>query len=280
MYNLYDPVTLANLCRTYGLRPSKHYGQNYLLDSEVIEAIIDTAELSSAVTVVEVGPGFGVLTEALAARTRRLVAFEIEKKLELYWQKRQREFPSLEIVWGNILRQSQIVEQLAPYQVVANIPYQITSPLLRFFLEHPVPPRSLTLLVQKEVAERICAEPGDLSVLGLAVRYRAEPTYIATVPRTVFWPIPAVDSAIIRIVPKPPEILLPKSEEEALFRLIKLGFSNRRKLLFKNIGSFFGKEHKVALAARFQELGLVPTTTRAQELPLETWQKLLAVCKQ
>lgn len=273
MYNLYDTKTLANFCRTYGLRPSKNYGQNYLIEPDILETIIDSAALESSDTVVEVGPGFGVLTEALAPLVKRLVSFEIEKKLTLYWEKRQREFPSLEVVWGNVLRQAPFFSAFSSYKVVANIPYQITSPLLRFFLEEVPPPATLTLLVQKEVGARICALPGDLSVLGLMVQYRALPTYIVTVPRSAFWPSPAVDSAVIHLSTKPKEDLLPAAEEAQLFRLIKNGFSNRRKLLIKNLVPFVGKEHKKDIAQVFEEMGLAPTV-RAQELSLDYWKIL------
>lgn len=271
MYNLYNTKTLANFCRTYGLRPSKQYGQNYLIEPSVIETMIDVAGIEKTDTVVEVGPGFGVLTEALAPLVTRLISFEIEKKIETYWEKRQREFPTLELVWGNVLRQNSFFDALSAYKVVANIPYQITSPLIRFFLEDVPSPSTLTLLVQKEVGERMCALPGDLSVLGLAVQYRAEPTYVVTVPRASFWPSPAVDSAIVHLIVKPKKDLLPPQKEERLFNLIKSGFSSRRKLLMKNLLPFVGKEKKVLLQHVFEELGLAPTV-RAQEVSLEQWK--------
>lgn len=271
MYNLYDPVTLANLCRTYGLRPSKQYGQNYLIEPEVIETILDVAAVQDHETIVEVGPGFGVLTEALAPLTKRLVSFEIEQKLTAYWDKRRRQLPSLELVWGNVLRQDGFLNGLGEYKVVANIPYQITSPLLRLFLESLEQlPSTLTLLVQKEVAERICAQPGDLSVLGLMVQYRADPSYIATVPRSAFWPSPAVDSAILHLAVKPKSALLSPEEEQRIFQFIKTGFSNRRKLLSKNLLPHVGKHRKIDLEQAFKTFGFLPTI-RAQELSLEQW---------
>ncbi len=277
MYNLYDEKTLANLCRTYNLRPSKQYGQNYLVEPEVIETMLDVAGVNPEDTVVEVGPGFGVLTEALAPVVKRLVSFEIEKKLEIYWQKQQRQFPTLEVVWGNALRQTDFFKTFPiPYKVVANIPYQITSPLLRFFLEEVPSPSTLTVLVQKEVAERICAQPGDMSVLGLAVQYRAHPAYIATVPRAAFWPSPAVDSAILHLEVRPRSELLSAEDEKRVFDLIKAGFSSRRKLLLKNLLPHIGKDKKDALHRLFAEFGLLPTV-RAQELSLEQWERLSRV---
>lgn len=271
MFDLYNPDTLSNLCHQNSLWPSKKYGQNYLIDPLVIDTILDAAELKETDVVVEVGPGFGVLTQALAPRVKQVVAFEIEKKLEAYWAKRLVSLSNVEVIWGNALRQADYLSNLSTFKVVANIPYQITSPLIRLFLELPHPPQSLTLMVQKEVAERICAQPGDLSVLGLSVQYFADARYVATVNRSAFWPSPAVDSAIIHLVPH--QITTTPSETTALFELIKIGFSNRRKFLSKNILPFIGKDKKNELSVIFEQLGLLPTA-RAQELSLEQWKVL------
>jgi len=233
---LFNPDYLLHLCQQAGLRPSRQYGQNYLINPEVIDQMIAAAGVTKNDTVVEVGPGFGVLTFALAETAGQVVAFEIEKKLQKYWarfcQSDQSEglapIKNLQIIWGNVLhanfdwgentscslfsrasakgcdcgritRSQEIFSPQTKYKVIANLPYQITSQVLRKFLESNNPPETMTVMVQKEVAERICARPGDMSLLSLAVQYYGEPEIVAVVTRDNFWPEPKVDSAIIKI---------------------------------------------------------------------------------
>src|SRR3989338_6010588 len=154
------PGEIQSLCQSYGLRPSKDYGQNYLVNPLPLDQMIEAGEVGENDVVVEVGPGFGVLTFSLLETAKKVVAFEIEKKLEVYWKKKIKDLKleNLEIVWGNFLRVSEDkLAGLEKYKVIANIPYQITSPLIRYFLEEiKNPPETLVLMVQKEVGERIC----------------------------------------------------------------------------------------------------------------------------
>lgn len=271
--DLFNVDTLQNLCHTYGLRPSRSYGQNYLIDPEVIDDIIRAAQVSANDEIVEVGPGFGTLTLALASHVKKIRAFEIEKKLEPYWENLKQPYPNVLIEWGNVLKQFSS-SALPPrgYKVVANLPYQITSPVIRLFLETDNPPAEMILMVQKEVAERICAKPGDMSVLAVAVQYYAEAELVRVVPRASFWPSPAVDSAVIRLTYKPKQAA-PQAEAAFMFHSVKIGFANRRKLLIKNLESVVGKKNRVALADIFNQLGLLPTV-RAQELSVDTWKNL------
>lgn len=301
---LFNPDYLKSLCREYGLLPSKKYGQNFLVSPEVIDKITEAAAIKKSDTVVEVGPGFGVLTFALAERAEKVIAFEIERKLQAYWQDRKPE--NVNIIWGNVLRTPLLAREgfgesppdstpalLLPrgggYKVVANLPYQITSPVIREFLESKNPPESMTLMVQKEVAERICAEAGDMSLLSVAVQYYADPEIIASVSRQNFWPEPKVDSAIVRLsLPSRKHKQLQESDgpavfppsareggrgEREFFLVVKAGFSNRRKLLIKNLIPIIGKKNKDALKEIFSSLGL-KETARAQELSVGQWQKL------
>jgi 16S rRNA (adenine1518-N6/adenine1519-N6)-dimethyltransferase len=305
---LYNPDYLYSLCKNYGLQPSKKYGQNYLVHPEKIckadilaaelngtnfspiEKMIEAADIKKTDAVVEVGPGFGVLTFALAGKAKQVVAFEIEKKLMPYWQDRKPE--NVEIIWGNVLRQGDDLPS-GIYKMVANLPYQITSAVMRFFLETENPPESMTLMVQKEVAERICAKAGDMSVLAVSVQYFAEPEIVAIVPRDNFWPVPKVDSAIIKLSLRERPIVIPAirhlaegiqsrfipNEVERIFRkeffhLVKIGFANRRKLLIKNLELFVGKKHREMLKSAFAGLGL-SENARAQELSVKQWVELL-----
>ncbi len=274
---LFNPDYLFSLCQNYGLRPSKKYGQNYLINSEVIEKMIEAADLQADDTVVEVGPGFGVLTFALASKVKKVIAFEIEKKLEKYWTDRAPK--NLQIIWGNVLRAELSSSQ---FKVVANLPYQITSNVIRKFLESPTPPTTMTVMAQKEVAERICAVPGEMSLLAVATQYYAVAEIVAPVPRADFWPAPQVDSAIIRLTMKNAEVIAEQSKNiptEFLFQVVRVGFANKRKLLIKNLLPLIGKSNKKQLEEGFEGLGLLPTV-RAQELSLEEWIEIAKIIQQ
>lgn len=266
MTKLLDPNYLKSLCKKYGLTPSKKYGQNFLIDPEPIEKMIEAAQISNQDTVVEVGPGFGVLTTALAPKVKKLIMFEIEKKLLSYWEEIQKTQTNIEIIWGNVLKNP--ILPTDPYKVVANIPYQITSNLIRVLLTAPNQPQSIILMVQKEVAERICAKPGDMSVLAVSVQYFGQPQIITNVPRSSFWPEPAVDSAVIKIEPNQ----IPKNQtgSEFFFKIVKAGFASKRKILIKNLENLIGKEKKQNLQQIFVNLGL-DEKVRAQELSVNNW---------
>jgi len=274
MTSLFNSDYLQHLCKKYNVYPSKKYGQNFLINSEPIEKMLNEAGLSKDDVVVEVGPGFGVLTFPLAERVKKVYSFEIEKRVENYWQEQVKKHPNIEIIWGNVLKEVKKVTFLnssTTYKVIANLPYQITSPLIRLFLELEHKPETMILMVQKEVAERICAKPGEMSVLSVAVQYYSNPEYIMTVPRSYFWPEPRVDSAIIKISlnkTKDAEI-----DVEKFFKIVKAGFVNRRKKLFTNLVSLMGKDFKEELKNIFDELKF-DTFIRAQELSIEDWQKL------
>ena len=316
--SLFDPRYLQELCHRYGVTPSRHYGQHYLIEPAVIDRIIAVNQVGSDDTVVEIGPGFGTLTLALAGRVQHIVAFEIEKKVQPYWDELQKKYPNIHLIWGNVLHTATNypdgqfgIPRARPgsraclgtnYKVVANLPYQITSAIIRLFLELAHPPTSLTLMVQKEVGERICAEPGKMSLLSVSVQYYGIPRYEFTVPRDNFWPAPQVDSAVIHLSLRGPTAIGPKSRDatpgqsprctenqgiatlpavarddqytEQFFRIVKAGFANRRKLLLKNLASMLPARSRAALPGVFAQLGL-PATARAQELSVEQWQHLV-----
>lgn len=274
---LFNPDYLLHLCQKYGLRPSKKYGQNYLINPEVIDHIVEVSELTHDDVVVEVGPGFGVLTLALAEKAGRVISFEIEKKLEPYWNEmleKERGIHNVEVEWGNVLRAFESYQLSAPtYKVVSNLPYQITSAAIRTFLESAHPPTQMVLMVQKEVAERICAKPGDMSLLAVSVQYYASAEYVCTVPRIEFWPSPQVDSAVVMIRTKE-HATRNKVFDEQFFKVVKAGFAQKRKLLTKNLEPVVGKKQKDRLKIAFTELGLAPTA-RAQELTIDQWKALV-----
>lgn len=243
-HNLFKPSYLEALCAEYRLRPSKEYGQNYLLSEVPIQAMIEAARVQKNDTIVEVGPGFGVLTLALAPQVQKVLAFEIEKKIEAYWDVRQKEYPNVEVVWGNVLHQMQGKANIVPntYKVIANVPYQITSQIFRLFLEEvPVRPACIVTMVQKEVAERICAKRGDMSLLAVSVQYYGTPKIVTKVSRGNFWPMPKVDSAVIAIEVNQNHTST-KERDDWFFAVVRAAFAHKRKQAWRNMSEELGIE--------------------------------------
>ena len=279
MSNLLTPTILKQLCAKYNLSPSKRYGQNFLVSETPIKQMISAADLNKDDTVLEIGPGFGILTFALAEKVGKVIAFEIEKKLEKYWEEKIKEHNNIEIIWGNAIKQITSYElRFTSYKVIANLPYQITSHILRALLELENKPERIVVMVQKEVAERICAKPGDMSILAVSVQYYGEPKIIAKVSRGNFWPEPKVDSAVLSIKTFQPEAGQPSAEkhkniktldDEQFFRVVRAGFANKRKQLWRNL--FVGlkidqeKIKKTVLEITGNE------KIRAEELSVQQW---------
>jgi len=280
MPNLFNPSYLKSLCVKYSFTPSKHRGQNFLVNPKPIEKMIEAADLSRKDTVVEVGPGFGVLTFALADCVGRVVTFEIEEKLKDYWGDllnsdkqyaiSDTRYNNIEIIWKDIMNKRYEIRDKR-YKVIANLPYQITSGVIRKFLEAEHKPEIMVLMAQKEVAERICAKPGDMSVLSIAVQYYAEPKIIMNVPKTYFWPVPKVDSAVLKMSLRGGGTTT--RNDRQFFQLVKAGFASRRKLLINNLMVLFGKDKKQEILNAFEKVGLTKNA-RAQELGVGEWVAL------
>ena len=266
------PTELKGLAKQAGLSPSKKYGQNYLINGGIIDKIVDAADIDTKDIVVEVGPGFGTLTFALAKQAKKIVAFEIEKKLEEYWEEKQQEHKNIEIVWGNVLHQFDSKALPKKYKVVANLPYQITSHAIRTFLEVENPPTSLTLMVQKEVADRITAKAGDMSLLAVSVQYFGQPKMVTKVSRGSFWPTPKVDSAVITI-----ENLKARPEKEHFFTVVRAGFANKRKQLWRNLHTGLGTSKEDAQSI-VEEITGNPKI-RAEALNIDQWIELAGELK-
>ncbi|PJA89811.1 MAG: ribosomal RNA small subunit methyltransferase A [Candidatus Magasanikbacteria bacterium CG_4_9_14_3_um_filter_32_9] len=273
--DLYKPSKLKEICAKNGLRPSKSYGQNFLVSPHPIEKMLAVGELEKNDIVIEVGPGFGVLTFAIAPLVKKIVAFEIEKKLENYWEGKQKEYKNIEIVWGNATKNlSKYLSEnkIEEYKVIANLPYQITSQILRTFFELEKKPKSITIMVQKEVAERILAKKGDMNLLALSVQFFGEPRIISKVSSASFWPKPKVESAILQVI----NIGQPTNIDE-FFKIARLGFSSKRKQLWKNLSQ--GIDLPIE---RIKEILKDLTGTekiRAEDLSLGEWQILVEKLK-
>jgi 16S rRNA (adenine1518-N6/adenine1519-N6)-dimethyltransferase len=219
------------LLQQFGVHPDKSLGQNFLVDETALAQVIDAAQISPQDTILEVGPGIGNLTRLLAHVASRVIVVELDSRLLAPLKYVVRSFQNVEIVSGDIL--SLEISRLvlsAGYLVVANIPYNITSALIRHLLESPQPPRRLVLTIQREVAHRICAQPGNMSLLALSVQVYGRPQIIAHIPTGAFFPPPKVDSSIIRIeLYNSP--LIPLEVLDTFFQLVKAGFSQKRKTL-------------------------------------------------
>lgn len=272
-------LDVSEILRRHGLRPDKSLGQNFLVDAAALGRICEAAEIRSDDLVLEIGPGLGSLTRLLALQARLVVAVELDAQLMPALVETLRPFENVELVQGDImqLEPARLTGAALPdegYLVVANIPYYITSALIRRLLEPEMRPRRLVLTVQREVAERICAAPGDLSLLALSVQVYGEARIVARIPAGAFYPAPQVESAVVRIdiapAPRIPQVWLP-----AFFRLAKAGFSQKRKTLRNALAGGLGWKPPQT-ESLLQEAG-IDAQRRAETLSLEEWQRLAQV---
>lgn len=266
------PLNAAAVLKRYGLRADKRLGQNFLQDPSALEKIASAAEILPDDCVLEIGPGLGSLTRHLAVSARQVAAVELDPDLLAPLKAILTPYANVRIIHGDILDLSiaDLVDQ-AGYIVAANIPYNITSAIIRHLLESQPKPRRIVLTIQKEVAERICAQPGDLSLLALSVQVYGQPSIRAKIPAGAFHPVPNVDSAVIRIdiydEPLVPAEILP-----IFFKLIKAGFSQKRKTLRNSLSS--GLHIKPAEAESLLTGSGIDPMRRAETLTIEEWKGL------
>jgi 16S rRNA (adenine1518-N6/adenine1519-N6)-dimethyltransferase len=247
-------------------------GQNFLNNPEIITQIINSANISADDFVLEIGPGEGILTKELVKYAAQVKSIELDSLLIPDLQEKFLKQANLEIITGDILKINlQEITQNKPYKVIANIPYYITSPIIRLFLESPCQPKEMILMIQKEVAQRIVASPGKMSILSNSVQYYAHAEILFLVSHENFTPTPKVDSAVIKIVPHT-SFNSSNSQTKSFFRLIRAGFSSKRKTLLNNLLNSLHIE-KGLLEAIFKQISLKPTV-RAQELSISTWKAL------
>lgn len=262
----------AAILKRYGLRAHKGLGQNFLQDPLALEKIVSAAEIQATDTVLEVGPGLGSLTRYLAVAAREVIAVELDPSLIPPLEAILAPYPNVRLIQGDILK-------LAPkdlvsekdYVVAANIPYYITSAVIRHLLENDPRPRRVALTVQKEVAERICAKPGDMSLLALSVQVYGKPRIAARIPAEAFFPAPNVDSAVL-VVDIYPSPLINAELLETFFRLIKAGFGQRRKTLRNSLSS--GLKIAPGDAADLLRRAGIDPQRRAETLSIQEWERL------
>lgn len=256
----------------YGIAPKKSLGQNFLHDPNLLEKIVATAELMPEDTVVEIGAGTGNLTVPLAQAARHVVAVEVDERLAPILRARLAPYPNVYFIFNDVLKTDLLqVVGGKDFVVVANLPYYITSAILRHLLERHRRPRRLVLTVQMEVAERIVAKPDDMSLLSVSVQFYGKPHIVARINPAVFWPRPDVESAIVRIdtYSQPP---VPVPSAEVFFQVARAGFGLKRKQL-KNALSAGLHISSSAAGDLLSSAGINPTR-RAETLTLEEWAAL------
>lgn len=261
--------SLKGQMEKYELKPNKLLGQNFLVDKNALAKIVSTAELSKNDTVLEIGPGLGALTEKIGERAGKVIAVEKDKQLARILKEKFGSNKNIEVVEGDILK---VLGELKieNYKVVANIPYYLTSRLIRLLLESPQPPREIILTIQKEVAERICAKPPKMTLLSAAVQFYAQPKIMAHISKNAFWPKPKVDSAVIKITPA--ISLKTKKQSEKFFKIIKAGFSAPRKQLLNNLSR--GLKYERGKLEKIMALLKIDPKQRAETLSINNWLKL------
>ena len=279
-------VTKAVLER-HGFTFKKSFGQNFLTDTNILQKIVDTAEVDDQVNVIEIGPGIGALTEFLAERAAEVMAFEIDHRLVPILADTLRDFDNVTVVNEDILKVdlAQHIQNFKnpdlPIKVVANLPYYITTPILMHLIESGIPFSEFVVMMQKEVADRISAQPNTKAYgsLSIAVQYYMTAKVAFIVPRTVFVPAPNVDSAILKMVRRP-EPAVAVEDEKFFFKVSKASFTHRRKTLWNNLTGYFGKteEIKDKLTKALDQAGLSPSV-RGEALSLEEFASLTDALK-
>ena len=268
-----SPQVTQHILNRFKLRADKKLGQNFLINEQVVRQIVAAAELSEADTVLEVGPGIGTLTQGLAESKAQVVAVELDTRLLPVLATTLEGYDNVRVVHGDILKVNIMEEVGVPnFKVCANLPYYITTPIIFALLEKRLPMERLVAMVQKEVAERMAAQPGgkDYGALSVAIQYYTEPEIAFIVPPTSFIPAPAVDSAVIvcKRREKPP---VEVCDEALFFRVVKAAFSLRRKMLSNSLKNMGIKSEQVA---KWLELAGVDGKRRAETLSLEDFAKL------
>lgn len=261
------PLRTREILEKYGFSFKKSLGQNFLIDTNILRNIVDHAGLTDESAAIEVGPGIGALTEQLAKRCKKVVAFEIDQRLLPILEETLAPYDNTTIIHQDVLKANvrEVMEEefvgIDDVMVVANLPYYVTTPIIMKLLEERLPIRGIVVMLQKEVADRIAAKPGtkDYGSLSIAIQYYTEAETVMIVPKTVFIPQPNVDSAVIRLT-KRKEPLFPVISEDFFFTVTRGSFAQRRKTILNNLTSQLpdGKAKKDIILSSLQEAGIDP----------------------
>jgi 16S rRNA (adenine1518-N6/adenine1519-N6)-dimethyltransferase len=264
--------------RRAGLKAKKSLGQHFLIDNSILETIVKSAELTSADNIIEVGPGLGILTLELAKKVKNIIAIEIDNELASLLKKRTEPIPNITVINADILKRSpvQLLNGERSYKVVANLPYYITSPVLQHFIRDSLKPALMVVMVQKEVGQAIVATPGQLGVLAISIQLFTRPEIVAYVSASSFYPVPKVDSVIIRfkMLPEPAVNI---TDIEAFLSFIRCGFNAPRKQLRNSLAQ--GLQQKPSDIAHILEKAQIESQRRPETLSIEEWEKLYIITK-
>jgi 16S rRNA (adenine1518-N6/adenine1519-N6)-dimethyltransferase len=270
--DLTDIHALRSLLYAHHMRPNKSFGQNFLVDRAVLQCIVEAARIEPGEQVLELGAGTGVLTRELARLARRVVAVELERDMLTLLEKTTASLHNVELLARNLLYlEPQEVFAQEPYKLVANLPYYITAPTFRHFLESANAPRLLVVMVQYEVAQRIVAGPGDMSLLGVSIQFYGQPSIVARVPARAFYPAPKVDSAILRVDVRE-RIPLMREERDGFFRIVQAGFAERRKQLHNSLTHHLHRKNEEVRACL--TAAAIDPARRAETLSIDEWLRL------
>ena len=281
MPNLTDLSTIRDLCARYDFALSKGFGQNFIINPGICPRIAEAAEIGPGWGVLEIGPGIGVLTEQLCKRADKVVSVEVDKRLPPLLAETMAGYDNFKLVLQDVLKvdlKALLAEEFGdkPVAVCANLPYYITSPILMRLLEEKLPIRNITVMVQREAAQRLCAAPGtrEAGAISYAVAYYAQPKMLFTVQPGSFYPAPSVTSAVIRLdVRQEPPVELPEGQESAYFALIRAAFSQRRKTAANAIANGL-KLPKAQVLAALQKASM-DKRVRPEQLTLQDYAALL-----
>lgn len=279
---LFSKRIIKVLLKKYQVFPKKRFGQNFLVDKKIAKKIIKTANLREKDTILEIGPGIGNLTKELAKRVKpalhrtrsgggEVIAIEKDPKMIEILKETTKNLKNVKIIQSDILKLPKSKLPTKNYKLVANLPYYIVSPVIRKFLENKNQPKLMVLMVQKEVAQRICATPPNMNLLAVSVQFYAKPKIISFVSKKSFWPKPKVDSAIIKIIPRK-SALLSASIPKRFFRIAKAGFSQPRKQLINNLSK--GLKIDRDKIKNWLLKNKVHPNLRAESLSLKDWINL------
>lgn len=269
---LFNNKNIKSIIADYNIQPSVLNGQNFLVDAMVLQTIMEAADIKAGENILEIGPGLGVLTSKLLDAGANVLAVEKDRQIFFYLKKRFNGKTNLTLVNDDILKFN---NYSVPYRIVANIPYSITAKIIKKFTADEVKkPKSLLIMVQKEVGERVCAQPGKLNLLAICAQLYGEPSIIALVPAKAFYPAPKVDSCLLLIDDIKAETPHRIHDLAQFWRVLRIGFSSPRKQLHNNLASGL-KADSATIKQVFQDLK-ISEKARAQELSIAQWAELAA----
>jgi 16S rRNA (adenine1518-N6/adenine1519-N6)-dimethyltransferase len=282
MKDIATPVRTKAILEKYGFSFKKSLGQNFLIDPNVLSRIVDHANVTDKTGVIEIGPGIGALTEQLARRAKKVVAFEIDQRLLPILNETLAPYPNVSIIHQDVL-EANLKEAVKEYfsdceeiMVVANLPYYVTTPIIMKLLEDQLPLKGIVVMLQKEVADRISAKPStkEYGSLSIAIQFYTDAKTVMTVPKTVFVPQPNVDSAIIRLLVRDQPIV-ELNNESFFFKIVRASFAQRRKTLLNNLVHFLpnGKELKPVIEETLTKIE-IDGKRRGESLSIEEFAKL------